>query len=169
MADAAALDATDATDADGALLPDAEVLVESEPGVYRRGVVVVVGAEEIQVSFDGDEGEGEEEQCLRVTVWPANPAGQYEEDTSALVHLSEATVIENMRVGLEERDCIYQWVGPILLAVNPMRPLGEQYGLAAMQHCRAGAASRAKRPAHPFVLAELALRDLSTAARRRLW
>ena len=143
-------------DADEEIFPDAEVLVETEPGLYLRGLVLAVGDADIEVAF----GEDEREQCARSHVWPANEAGLYVEDTSALVHLSEATIVENIRAGLVERESIYQWVGPTLIAVNPMRTLsgGERYGAAAMERCRNGAA--ANPPAHPFFLVELALRDL---------
>ena len=137
---------------DLALFPGAEVWVENGPGHYHRGFVVESGGDEIVVDF-GDRQEG----CAREAVWPANEQGLYVEDLANLVHLSSATLIENMRAGLAESK-IYSWVGPILLAVNPMRPLPSLYTENLMHHCRD--APRSERLAHPYMQAELALREL---------
>ena len=145
--------------ADTALLPDGTVLVEQTPGVYRRGRVTIVGIETVTVQFAG----AEEAACDRTCVWPANEADCYVDDAAALFHLSDATVLENMRIGLEKGQ-IYMWVGGILTAVNPMRPLANLYKEQMMERCRETTASADAAPAHPFVQAELALADL---ARRR--
>ena len=77
---------------DSAILPGAAVLVETAgPRVYRRGVVSVVGAEDITVSFSTGE-----EQCARMSVWPANDFTHFAEDATTLLHLSEATLLENV-------------------------------------------------------------------------
>ena len=75
-------------------------------------------------------------------MWPANEPGLYAEDLASLVHLSSATLIENLRQGLMARK-IYSWVGPILLALNPMQPLSSLYAENVMLQCRE--ASRAER------------------------
>ena len=68
-------------------------------------------------------------------VWPANEPGVFVEDTTALGLLSEATLLENMRIGLAQSR-IYQWVGPILVALNPMRPLPELYNEAVRKKAK---------------------------------
>ena len=114
-------------ESDSAILPGAAVLVETAgPRVYRRGVVSVVGAEDITVSFSTGE-----EQCARMSVWPANDFTHFAEDATTLLHLSEATLLENVRIGFAQAH-IYMWVGPVLVAVNPMRPLPKLYDDAAM-------------------------------------
>ena len=143
---------------DACIVPGAGVLAEAHGlGIYRRGTVIAVAADEILVAF---EGQGEE-QCDRSMVWPANEAGLYLEDVMSLHHLSEAAIVENMRIGLEYADAIYQWVGPILVALNPMRPLPDLYSNDYMQSCRdAASSSGLVMPAHPFSQAELAIQDI---------
>ena len=141
------------------VFPGASVLVSNDalgPGHYRRGVATLVSGEEVQVEFDGSE-----ESCSRASVWPAND-GRFVDDVSNLVHISSATLLDNMRMGLEEGS-IYSWVGSVLIALNPMRPLPEAYSEAMMTKCyeaRGGA-----RVAHPFSQAETAVRELVRRAR----
>ena len=144
--------------ADLNIFPGAEVWAEEAPGLYRRGLVLEASGEELLIDFS----DGEEELCSRNLVWPANEPGLYAEDLASLVHLSSATLIENLRQGLMARK-IYSWVGPILLALNPMQPLSSLYAENVMLQCRE--ASRAERLAHPFMQAELALRELLSSRR----
>ena len=109
----------------------------------------------------------DDESFLRSEVWPANAAGTHVDDISRLVHLSSATIIDNLRAGLAA-GAIYAWVGPVLLAVNPMRPLPALYDESTMEHHRdhpntTPGADRAA--AHPFALAEAALFALTQHGR----
>ena len=52
------------------------------------------------------------------TYFPANPDGVDQSDHTALLHLSDATLLHNTRMRYL-RDEIYTYVGPILVSVNP--------------------------------------------------
>ena len=54
------------------------------------------------------------------TYFPANPADVDQSDHTALLHLSDATLLHNTRMRYL-RDDIYTYVGPILVSVNPFK------------------------------------------------
>ena len=54
------------------------------------------------------------------TYFPANPDGIDQSDHTALLHLSDATLLHNTRMRYL-RDEIYTYVGPILVSVNPFK------------------------------------------------
>ena len=77
---------------DSDIFPGLEVLVERGQGEFRRGTVLEISEEVVQVDFLED---GEEESCDRGAVWPANEAGLYVDDLANLVHLSPPVAICN--------------------------------------------------------------------------
>ena len=54
------------------------------------------------------------------TYFPANPPGVDTNDHTALLYLSDATLLHNTRQRYM-RDDIYTFVGPILVSVNPFK------------------------------------------------
>ena len=130
-------------------------IADCAAGNYRRGVVVAATDDNVIVQFS----DAHEEPVPREMVWPANePENRFVDDVSNLVHISSATLVENVRLGFAQGS-IYTWVGGVLVAVNPMRPLPEAYSEEMMRTCRSVAAGGV-RPAHPFAQAELAMREL---------
>ena len=60
------------------------------------------------------------------TYFPANPDGVDQSDHTALLHLSDATLLHNTRMRYL-RDEIYTYVGPILVSVNPFKCVRQPY------------------------------------------
>ena len=66
--------------------------------------------------------DGAEQQLPREDISPANPEGLTTQDNTALIYLSEATLLENTRQRFAANE-IYTLTGSILLAVNPFENL----------------------------------------------
>ena len=69
--------------------------------------------------------------------FPANPADQCHSDHTALLHLSDATLLANTKARYANDD-IYTYVGPILVSVNPFKYIPRLY--APVRRARAAAA-----------------------------
>ena len=91
--------------------------------------------------------------------FPANPPGQNQNDHTALMHLSDATLLANSkdRYAIDE---IYTFVGPILVAINPFKYIERLYTPELMAQCRKFPTGHPERPAHTFSMAEAAYMQL---------
>ena len=92
--------------------------------------------------------------------FPANPEGQEYNDHTALLHLSDATLLENSRIRYA-KDEIYTFVGPILISVNPFKYIEHLYRPELMAQCRKFSPGHPERPAHTFSMAEAAYQQLA--------
>ena len=92
--------------------------------------------------------------------FPANPEGQDYNDHTALLHLSDATLLENSRIRYA-KDEIYTFVGPILISINPFKYIEHLYRPELMAQCRKYAPGHPERPAHTFSMAEAAYQQLA--------
>ena len=82
--------------------------------------------------------DGKEKTLRPVDVAMANPDGMEQPDNCHLLHLSESTILHNMRrrfeaQGPQQAKAIYTYTGSILLAVNPFEPLNDLYGTEKMR------------------------------------
>jgi len=91
--------------------------------------------------------------------FPANPPGTTQSDHTALLHLSDAALLENTRCRYAQDD-IYTFVGPILVAVNPFKYIERLYTPDLMAQCRKFPTGHPERPAHTFAMAEAAYMQL---------
>jgi myosin heavy subunit len=100
---------------------------------------------------------GAEVQVRATDVSPANPAGLTPPDNCMLIHLSEATLLENVRARYFAKE-IYTLTGSILLAMNPFETL-PIYSEAKMEPYKGKPLGKA--PAHVYGTAESAYQMLS--------
>jgi len=91
--------------------------------------------------------------------FPANPVGHHQSDHTALLHLSDATLLANSkeRYALDE---IYTFVGPILVAINPFKYIERLYTPDLMGKAKKYPVGHPDRPAHTFSMAEAAYMQL---------
>lgn len=89
------------------------------------------------------------------TYFPANPADVDQSDHTALLHLSDATLLHNTRMRYL-RDDIYTYVGPILVSVNPFKYIPKLYAPELMGDCKKFPPGHPLRPPHTFSMAEAA-------------
>ena len=87
--------------------------------------------------------------------FPANPPGQHQNDHTALLHLSDASLLANSKERYAA-DEIYTFVGPILVAINPFKYIEKLYTPELMAQCRKFPTGHPERPAHTFSMAEAA-------------
>ena len=66
--------------------------------------------------------DGKEKVVRAADVSHANPDGMSAPDNCYLIHISEATILENMKARFKDKK-IYTFTGSILLAVNPFEVL----------------------------------------------
>ena len=100
---------------------------------------------------------GAEVQVRATDVSSANPAGLTAPDNCMLIHLSEATLLENVRARYFTKE-IYTLTGSILLAMNPFETL-PIYSEAKMEPYKGKPLGKA--PAHVYGTAESAYQMLS--------
>ena len=100
---------------------------------------------------------GAEVQVRATDISPANPAGLTAPDNCMLIHLSEATLLENVRARYFTKE-IYTLTGSILLAMNPFETL-PIYSEAQMEPYKGKPLGKA--PAHVYGTAECAYQLLS--------
>ena len=93
------------------------------------------------------------------TFFPANPPDVDETDHTALLHLSDATLLHNTRLRYM-RDEIYTYVGPILVSVNPFKYIPKLYAPELMSDCKKFQPGHPERPAHTFSMAEAAYQQM---------
>ena len=67
--------------------------------------------------------DGKEKMLRPVDVAMANPEGMTQPDNCYLIHISESTILDNMRLRFKKSKAIYTYTGSILLAVNPFEML----------------------------------------------
>jgi len=79
------------------------------------------------------------------------------QDNTALVHLNDATILENLRAR-HEADEIYTYTASVLLAVNPYHDVTGLYGEA--QCARYRGKHIGALPPHPYAIADTAYRAL---------
>ena len=85
-------------------------------------------------------------------IFPANPENTAPADCCELIHLSEATLLANLRARYAQ-NAIYTFTGSILLALNPFAEL-PLYGESKMTRFK-GTAPGAE-PPHAYAMAEAA-------------
>jgi len=79
------------------------------------------------------------------------------QDNTSLVHMNDATILENLQAR-HKRDEIYTYTASVLLAVNPYKDIRGLYGEDMCQHYR-GKHIGALAP-HPYAIADTAYRAL---------
>ncbi|XP_037079769.1 unconventional myosin-VI-like [Pollicipes pollicipes] len=79
------------------------------------------------------------------------------DDNCALMHLNEATLLNNVRLRYQ-RDCIYIYVANILLAVNPYKEMRQLYSPDVIKQYQGK--SLGTLPPHVFAIADKAFRDM---------
>ncbi|GBG24948.1 Myosin-2 [Hondaea fermentalgiana] len=128
-----------------------------EDGCWKIGEVIACaggGKGDIVVRRSGDAG-GQDEPMDSAeasdTVFAVNRG--VEEDMTALHHIHEPAILENLRLRALE-DAPYTFMGPILVSVNPLRELDES-----------GYECGTARARGPFAIAEIALQQLQLGAR----
>jgi myosin heavy subunit len=85
-------------------------------------------------------------------------------DAAGLFHLNEPSMLKNI-ARRYERDDIYTYVGPVLLAVNPYKPIPELYSDEKMEAYRGRALG--VMPPHVFALADRARRMMLSERRNQ--
>uniref|UniRef100_A0A7S2QBP6 Myosin motor domain-containing protein n=1 Tax=Zooxanthella nutricula TaxID=1333877 RepID=A0A7S2QBP6_9DINO len=119
----------------------------------------------VSVDRDGVEVEVHLEQSGDVQRFPAahlrhrfvRDDGATCQDNTSMVHLSDATVLENLRVR-HERDDIYTYTASVLLAVNPYKDIKGLYGVDQCTRYRGKHIGAL--PPHPYAIADTAYRAL---------
>ena len=101
--------------------------------------------------------DGKELEVRSTDVSAANPDGVTAPDNTMLIHLSEATLLENVRLRFKNKE-IYTLTGTILLAMNPFEKL-PIYSEAIMGPYKGKAPG--KEPPHVYATAELAYQMLT--------
>uniref|UniRef100_A0A7S0FM48 Myosin motor domain-containing protein n=1 Tax=Pyrodinium bahamense TaxID=73915 RepID=A0A7S0FM48_9DINO len=93
------------------------------------------------------------EVCLRF----AQGDGSLPQDNTSLVHMNEATILENLRLR-HQKDQIYTYTASVLLAVNPYKEIS---GLYDDEQCgRYRGKHIGTLPPHPYAIADTAYRTL---------
>ena len=101
--------------------------------------------------------DGKELEVRSTDVSAANPDGVTAPDNTMLIHLSEATLLENVRLRFKNKE-IYTLTGTILLAMNPFEKL-PIYSETIMGPYKGKAPGR--EPPHVYATAELAYQMLT--------
>ena len=84
------------------------------------------------------------------------------DDLIGLTHLHEPAILHALRLRYEQ-DVIYTSTGPILIAINPFKPMGRVYGPHVMDSYRRqgeGLGSEPKLPPHAYLTADDAYRAM---------
>ena len=100
------------------------------------------------------------------TYFPANPPNQDQNDHTALLHLSDATLLANTKMRYA-KDEIYTFVGPILVSVNPFKYIAKLYEPELMATCKKFQPGHPERPAHTFSMAEAAYQQMKKEKRHQ--
>jgi len=130
---------------------DADV---GNPDVFVAGKLTAIQGKMAQIMTEkGDSVETD-------LFFPANPPNQDFNDHTALVYLSDATLLENSRIRYA-KDEIYTFVGPILISVNPFKYIEALYRPELMGECRKFSPGHPDRPAHTFSMSEAAYQQLT--------
>lgn len=79
------------------------------------------------------------------------------DDNTALVHLNDATILENLKAR-HEADDIYTYTASVLLAVNPYKDVKGLYGESQCKRYRGKHIGAL--PPHPYAIADTAYRAL---------
>jgi len=79
------------------------------------------------------------------------------QDNTSLVHLNDATILENLEAR-HERDEIYTYTASVLLAMNPYKDISELYGDSQCTRYRGKHIGAL--PPHPYAIADTAYRAL---------
>jgi myosin heavy subunit len=130
---------------------DADV---ANPDVFVRATMKGIAGKMAKVEVESTKAEYETD-----VFFPANPPGQDFNDHTALVYLSDATLLENSRIRYA-KDEIYTFVGPILISVNPFKYIEQLYRPELMSICRKYAPGHPDRPAHTFSMSEAAYQQM---------
>jgi len=125
--------------------------------VYLPGTVVGEaedGSGDVTVKLDNKK----QHAVNSADVFTANPEGFTCPDNTMLIHLSEATLLDNLRKRYHAKD-IYTLTGSILLAMNPFEPLPAIYNEKVMAEYKDQRLGKA--PPHVYGIAEQAYQMLS--------
>lgn len=108
-------------------------------GAWRLGTLQSLGATECRVALDSEalgEGAGEVVAAPAAAVVPANPELLDQvDDLTALSFLNNPSILHALRRRYGA-DGIYTHAGPVLIAVNPFKPLHALYSPEHVDHYR---------------------------------
>jgi len=90
--------------------------------------------------------------------------GQTSADNTSLVHMNDASLLENLRVR-HEQDEIYTYTASVLLAVNPFKEIDHLYTQEQCERYRGKHIGAL--PPHPYAIADTAYRTLSREDRNQ--
>ena len=140
--------------------------------MYLPASIVTLGATETIVRVDGD---ASPRAVPAAAVFPANPEVlEGAEDLTQLSYLNEPSVLHDLRHRYHpDRDDIYTRAGPVLIAVNPFKPVPRLYdtetrekyaGWKKTSGSGSGASSDASSalPPHVYEVASAAYREMMT-------
>lgn len=136
-----------------------------EPFLPGRCAAVLDGAEGDAMLVEPASG-GEPLELRACDVFARSEAEQAGgvPDAAGLFHLNEPSMLQNV-ARRYARDDIYTYVGPVLLAVNPYKPLPELYSDEQMDSYRGRALG--VMPPHVFALADRARRMILSERRNQ--
>lgn len=145
------------------------VRAHSRPPCFAQGwiaatVVELHGDRSVQVETSAGERHTVAVHGLLARARDRMVGSAYEADMDDLPHQHEAEVLHNIRVRFA-RDLIYTRAGPILVAVNPFKPL-PLFTRRVMQSNRS-ATDPSRAPPHCYAVAETALRRMLTGQRNQ--
>jgi myosin heavy subunit len=131
--------------------------------VYVLGSVTDAAAADgsVAVKLDGGASGAAELNAHTADIFQANPDGLVCPDNTMLIHLSEPTLLANVRARFAAKE-IYTLTGSILLAMNPFEML-PIYSEARMADYKGKALGRA--PPHVYGIAEVAYQMLVKSGR----
>lgn len=126
-------------------------------GSWALGTVLAARPDAVSVVLDED---GRQlDGVAAAAVLPANPPGfDIAADLTSLSHLHHPALLHALRARYDA-SAIHTWAGPVLVVLNPYRPLAGAYGepaMAAAAARSAGAERRAEGEPHTFLVADAA-------------
>lgn len=133
---------------------------EHKEQAFRAGVVEALEADGAVVRIE-DDGElrnvGREELRRRFLRSSAEGVTSTSQDNTSLVHMNDATILENLQARHAE-DEIYTYTASVLLAMNPYRDIQGLYG--PEQCTQYKGKHLGTLPPHPYAIADKAYRAL---------
>jgi myosin V len=136
---------------------------------WRAGTLCSTDSAPYRIMIHGERDQPTVETAVEPhRVVPANPPTlEAHDDLTQLSFLNEPSILHALRQR-HGTDAIYTRAGPILVAVNPFKPVSRLYGADAVdcyQRPQRGDAAATPPPPHIFQVADLAYRAMMEAGR----
>lgn len=106
---------------------------------------------------DGSRGESQHIACSELRPRFLREDGTTSQDNTSLVHMNDATILDNLRARHEQNE-IYTYTASVLLALNPYKDIKGLYG--EEQCARYKGKHIGALPPHPYAIADSAYRAL---------